>query len=189
MVTHANARFLFRKCSCGKICRGQEFRKHSREQRVKGDNSHTVQVEVVACIPCTAKCEGERSAFFERHGTCPSGNVGNRFVRETIEERETVERARIDLHEHFGFEVPPPLQVDLDADLALSSDTSSEEEFRVAAGPVSCSTPNPNEGEAATEPEVTKPKAAEPTGPKLVESVAVTAKSPKNKPPVKKVIL
>ena len=148
MVQHTNAKFYFRQCSCGKVCRGEEMRKHVREQKKKGaTDPHMEKAVAVLCINCAVRCEGDKVAFFERHATCPSGNVGNRFVKESIAKAERIEEAQRSLEVDFGV-VDPSHPVDLDADLHLSSD--SEEEFALVRE-MKASTPIPSTSEKEEE--------------------------------------
>ena len=74
-------RFTFRQCSCGRLERGTDFKKHL--SKVGKDGTHKEKLSLIACIPCLQiKAEDmEKVDFFSRHKECDSGNKRDkRFV-------------------------------------------------------------------------------------------------------------
>ena len=83
MVLNRNARLTVTKCSCGRIIRGSEFKKHLSNFTAE-DAQHTTVKRLTACVNCIRflKTTGNIKQFREEHANCPTGKVNNpAFIR------------------------------------------------------------------------------------------------------------
>ena len=73
MTKMINARMLIGKCSCGRIARGSEIKKHIKEGTM---GEHVRKVLLRVCVHHKVVCEdGNDVEFIRNHSQGPSGNI------------------------------------------------------------------------------------------------------------------
>lgn len=154
MTTSKNVRFLVGKCSCGRIARGTELKKH-----VAAFDGHEKRVLKRVCVVERVECGKDEAAedFYKKHKECESGKItdsdfkawfeGLLLEDEENEAVKTIEAAVEKATEERVIKKAPVVPVvrviekvpvapvvtdaDLDRDLAMSEMSSEEEESEV----------------------------------------------------------
>ena len=88
MVTFG--RFAFRKCSCEKIFRGDEFKKHVRNLSTDDKVKHRKIVQVICCSKCRVCSENQKveclNKFYLKHEACSTVAITNPSFKQWLEE-------------------------------------------------------------------------------------------------------
>jgi len=129
MTKASNAKMLVGKCSCGKIARGSELKKHLKEK--EGTMGHERKVMLRLCVSCRKCVMGDEKEFMKAHLQCESGNIGEKGFKAWFEgellEREEVRKAVAAIQDVIGEKVVR------NASEGSSSDGSSNEEVELRA--------------------------------------------------------
>ena len=134
MTVSVNARFIFKWCSCQRVCRGSEWRKHIKDAP---SVPHEKRFHALVCTTCKEMCtELGNAPFLSKHKSCLQKKACLEevkaylsSVREKLEGRTEDEVAVDDIQ---------PISENLTSSSESESETSSseeEEEEEVAAAP------------------------------------------------------
>ena len=100
----SNSRYILKECSCGKLTRGTEFKKHVRGVPSELKATHVKVAQVICCTNCrslfTGEGDRELNQFYMVHEHCPTGNISNPLIRSwytTVKAEERGKKINVDL--------------------------------------------------------------------------------------------
>ena len=143
MTVSANAKFIFKWCSCRRVCRGSEWRKHIKDA---ASVAHDILYRALVCTTCKEMCtEVGNIDFLSKHKSCLQKKSSLEEVKaylSTVKERlegRTEDEVAVDDIDPISEHLTSSESVsEADSEESSSEESSSEEEEEeeeVAAAP------------------------------------------------------